>query len=349
MECPGESLLIRLWDTLTEKGIGGLLQPRQIRRVGMAQTDVECDRIRRIAQAEKEAADIRSGRVSTQALLSGSDFDPDKPALLSPGARIEPVFETPREITRRLELANALDRQVHVAKAVLHAEAALQDDSQPPPEERVDADWLFKWQQGAGEVSSEQLQGLWGRLLAGEIKAPGHYSLRCLDFLRTLSPREAQDIARLGPFVIGDGGKKRAIWREKSFGNIISGLDFGFLMRMQDLGILSGVDTLGLCWETKSRTPDSFFSYLTANEKIFRITGEGKERTLTIPCLFVTELGQQILSLGTFEPDLNYLNRLGQFIAGQSFTVEIGDCVERDGKRMFSNMEPVTVDPPKAA
>ena len=36
-------------------------------------------------------------------------------------------------------------------------------------------------------MSSEELQTLWGRTLAGEIKSPGSYSLRTLDFLKNLS------------------------------------------------------------------------------------------------------------------------------------------------------------------
>lgn len=37
MNWPGEGLLIKLWETLMDKGIGGLLKPWQIKREAKAQ------------------------------------------------------------------------------------------------------------------------------------------------------------------------------------------------------------------------------------------------------------------------------------------------------------------------
>ena len=65
--------------------------------------------------------------------------------------------------------------EVNVAKAVLSAEAALEDDPQKPPDRRVDEDWLFRWRDSASKVSVAELQALWGRVLAGEIKSPGTF------------------------------------------------------------------------------------------------------------------------------------------------------------------------------
>ena len=41
MEFPGEKLLIRLWETIAEKGIGGWLRPWQNRREGQSRIDAE--------------------------------------------------------------------------------------------------------------------------------------------------------------------------------------------------------------------------------------------------------------------------------------------------------------------
>ena len=46
-------------------------------------------------------------------------------------------------------------------------------------------------------MSSEELQTLWGRVLAGEIKSPGTFSLRTLEFLKNTSHEEALKIAKL--------------------------------------------------------------------------------------------------------------------------------------------------------
>ena len=62
MEFPGEKLVIRLWETVTEKGIGGLMSPWQARREGWAQADIRRNERLVLAQTERDIEDIRSGR-----------------------------------------------------------------------------------------------------------------------------------------------------------------------------------------------------------------------------------------------------------------------------------------------
>ncbi len=42
MDCPGEKLLIKMWESLVDKGVCGLLKPWQMRREGEALR--ECQR-----------------------------------------------------------------------------------------------------------------------------------------------------------------------------------------------------------------------------------------------------------------------------------------------------------------
>jgi len=62
MDFPGEKLVIKLWETLAEKGIGSLLSPWQAGREGRARNEVRRHEILMLAQAEMDAADIRSGK-----------------------------------------------------------------------------------------------------------------------------------------------------------------------------------------------------------------------------------------------------------------------------------------------
>src|SRR4051812_1141964 len=62
MDWPGEKLVTRLWDTVADKGIGGLLKPWQIRREGRAHIDVRRQELLVLAQATKDVEEIKSGR-----------------------------------------------------------------------------------------------------------------------------------------------------------------------------------------------------------------------------------------------------------------------------------------------
>ncbi len=85
MDIPGERLLIKLWETITEKGIGNLLQPWQERRVGLTRIEMKKKEIIAIAEAEKLAEAIRQ-----------NDIQFENPLLLNfkdkHGDRIEPSF-----------------------------------------------------------------------------------------------------------------------------------------------------------------------------------------------------------------------------------------------------------------
>lgn len=58
-------------------------------------------------------------------------------------------------------------------------------------DEKVDEDWINRFFNTIENISNEQLQQLWAKILAGEIKEPSTYSLRTLDILKNLSFKEA--------------------------------------------------------------------------------------------------------------------------------------------------------------
>ena len=64
MDFPGEQLVIKLWETVAEKGIGSLFKPWQMRREGRASIDLKREELLVIAQAERDADLIRRGELS---------------------------------------------------------------------------------------------------------------------------------------------------------------------------------------------------------------------------------------------------------------------------------------------
>jgi hypothetical protein len=63
MEFPGEQLVAKLWDSLVDKGVGGLLTPWSMPRKGRPAIDIKAEEIVAIARAEREADDIRAAAV----------------------------------------------------------------------------------------------------------------------------------------------------------------------------------------------------------------------------------------------------------------------------------------------
>ncbi len=58
---PGEKLIIKIWESTFDKGLGGLLSPYQIKHEGKARTEVRKNEMLVLAQAWRDAEDIGKG------------------------------------------------------------------------------------------------------------------------------------------------------------------------------------------------------------------------------------------------------------------------------------------------
>lgn len=326
MELPLEKLVIKMWDTLLDKGIGTLLTPWNIRREGLARIDVRQRELLLLAQTEMDIADIRAGRKQMQndgTLLLTSNIN--KTLIVNKGQvdlQIEQTVEL-LDVTRKSDTAAMAEnarREINSSKAILYAEEQLAGDSQEPPSREVEDDWLFTWREYSGRIAAEDLQRLWGSVLAGEVKSPGKYSMRTLELLKTLSKAEAEEISRLARYSI-DGRIARS---QKGYLETM-GIKFGLLLRMQQMGIVSGVEAIGLNVTYKTSIEGKFIKPLLSNGKVLIVENDDAAKTLTLDVYMLTEVGKQILGLGTFEPDLEYLKLVGKQIITQGFKVKLCD------------------------
>ena len=321
MPAPGEALLIKLWETIADKGIGSLLRPWQIRREGRANVDNKRSELLVLAQTERDVAAIRRGEMhgGVNGILA------DTPQLL-PAPPVDAALELVplslpnyEDVARRNAAADSVQREVRLAKAIIYAEEELAQDGAMPSATPVSDDWLYRWRDCAASVSSEDLQSVWGKVLAGEVKAPGRFSLRTLEFVRNLSQSEAAVIERLSPFVI-----ENMVHRVADTALGAAGIDFGTLLSLQELGVLAGVDGLGLEISWKSIDPSSFVQALKSHGRVLVIKAPDQTKVLKLPARALTAIGRQVLQLGTFQPNESYLREVGEAIKTQGFSVEIG-------------------------
>lgn len=330
---PGEKFLIKLCDTLADKGIGSLFKPWQMRREGVAAAEIKRLNALMAAQTKRDAEQIKLG----------------KKLLLSDG-RLEDVDAFPvadnAEAASRLELIAEIDsivktsaqseafrKEVSLAKAILYAEQELAQETQEPPEKNVDDDWLFRWRDNASDVSSDELQALWGKVLAGEVKCPGTFSMRTLEFLRNISRDDAALIEKAAPYVIGG-----VIFRSQGVG-AVGDLSFGELMELQDMGVVSGVEAVGMQLSFASLMPDCFIQTFTSYGRLILATDANPARTINLPIYAVTKIGREVLKLGWKQTNEANLRAVAERIKAMGFETKIGDYVNTGNDCiMFSNM-----------
>ena len=178
-------------------------------------------------------------------------------------------------------------------------------------------------------VSSDELQTLWGRVLAGEIKSPGSCSLRTLEFLKNLSQNEGLQIARLSPFVVDS----QFIFRGNGQLLESEGITFMFLQYLQELGIVAGVEAIGMNYTAKSTRSDEFVSHFISHDRILLVKHEEASKELEFQVYLLTSLGKQVLRLGSFAAHETYLRGLGKYIRTKGFEVEIASWIQLNETR----------------
>ncbi len=98
-------------------------------------------------------------------------------------------------------LARNKQKAENVEEIVSRAKQQFAPDEQVS-EEPVEKDWLNRFLNIAEEISDEDMQDIWGRVLAGEIKKPKSYSLRTLEVLRNLSKEDATLITKVSNYQV---------------------------------------------------------------------------------------------------------------------------------------------------
>lgn len=346
MEIPGENLLIKLWESLANNGVGGLLKPWQIRREGRANTEVKCSELVLLAQAERQADAIRRGDAQ---LINGMLVPVNSRITHSASGNEKP--ETPESIINSAlnqSIANTqseqIKQEISVAKAIIYAEESLINGEEPcineevrGVEQQANDDWIHRWKELASKATTEDLQKLWGKVLANETKTPGKYSFRTLEFLKNISHQEAKTIEKLAPFVANE-----FIIVEVKDGLKGEGLHFADLLLLTELGLITDVQGFGLSYTIASSRQDLFENIIICNNRLIVASAPTPHMSIKLTVYLLTGLGKQVLALGDFSANEKMVRLLGSMIKNQGFSVQIGSYM-RAGKNQYypMNMESI--------
>ncbi len=175
------------------------------------------------------------------------------------------------------------------------AEKADEYYSKMPQKEKVDRydfDWFIRFYESVGNISDEEMQDLWAKILAGEICKPLTYSLRTIDVLKNLSKADAELFEEVCAHSIFSDG----IWFLPRYQNYLdsAGIIYLKIMQLCELGLLYNSDSI------------VFNIKRTANEDVLLVfkdlvlTYDSNDENLsgfTIEHYPFTQVGKEIASL----------------------------------------------------
>lgn len=162
-------------------GIGAVAGPmlapwkaRQAAKAKRIEANAEADSLRLIAEAQASARCI---------LVAGS-YERERGSL-----------EIDRDgIIQRIEFQEK-KRQSNIASVVGEAAALLGDKEVPDH-------WTARFFACVQDVSTEDMQRIWARILSGEVESPGRTSLRTLSILKDMSQKDAKIFSNLMEYQI---------------------------------------------------------------------------------------------------------------------------------------------------
>ena len=217
---------------------------------------------------------------------------------------------------------------------------AVDSNGQSEPKESVDTindDWLNAFETEARQKSTEEMQALFGKILAGEIRKPGSYSTRTIKILGSLDQNIASHFMKLCSMCIsvllhdvrvsslgGNAGSNALQEYGLNFatlnllnehGLIIS--DYNSWWEFMPFVALPGGGQQAVCIPL-SHQGKHWFLMPKSNKEV------GKK--LRIAGVALTQSGRELLTIVKIQPMDSYSKELAQFFEKEGFRmIEVGD------------------------
>ena len=264
---------------VVSNAIGTAYEPRHKRKMA----DATAYEISVIGEAMRDAADIPIVYDQNGVVINSEDFN-----------------RLMQRAGTRLVLQETIKQ--HNIESVIDNAYEILEKEEKCSGEFVEQGWINRFFDSVADISDEDLQKLWGKVLAGEIKQPKTYSLRTLETLKNLSKYEAELFQKITPYVIQmDGGlflSSNTSLLEKYE------ITYGEILRLDECGLVNSAGLVSLN-PTVSNTE---FAALYNNSKLIFLKGLNSSKTkISIGEFGLTRAGKELFYILNSTSNDDYL------------------------------------------
>lgn len=243
--------------------------------------------------------------MDSEAKLINNAEETDMGWLLTPenqtGIRVEETMELCKRVGSRL-LYQEVKKQKNIENVIVGA-ANILAETPTVSKDPVDSDWMTRFFNSVQDVGNIEMQQIWSKLLAGEVRRPSSYSLRTLDVLSKMSSEEAKLFEEICTYFIEYGGTFALLNVDDI--NEKYNLKYEKILILDECGL---IDSNGLMRLTIKVAPDLPFEAKYGN---YLVQGESsKEQIIQLPVYKFTMPGRELYSIVSHEIDDNYLHEV---------------------------------------
>lgn len=275
---------------MCSNAVGVVYEPRHMRKMA----DAEAYRIRQISGAISEADRLPIAYENGDISMSSTNFED-----FAQRAEFREKWQLLRE-QRNIENV--------VGNAYQELEGIPKVDSEP-----VDDDWAYRFFDIAKGINAEEMQYIWGKILAGEVSRPGSFSTRTLETIRNMSREEAESFQKMIPCIVTTG-RDYFITSEKK---IYEKFDIKYtdILRLDECGLMSSSGPL-----TLTRTVIKESGVLIFNDALVMITSGTPEKPTEVQCGIhtLTRAGRELYQILEHVPNENYFLAVAESIVNEN-------------------------------
>ena len=310
--------LKRLVEVVAE-GIGGVSRPFLLRK----NADAKAYEIKTIAEAIADS----------QKLLGAVKYDRGEIVIESnqgKGALELPEATFDSRVVSRMAYQEA-KRQSNLER-ITQIAADDFDGTEEIGSDRPDSDWTTRFFRIAEDITTDEMQALWGKVLAGEVKRPGSFSLRTLEMLKNISQKEAEIFAKLSRIAFVSGDKIFVLNPDHGkYLNDHFGIRFLDLLLLQEIGLIA-TSKVKFSIAPAENDAQTVFTCGSTCVIVDRPAGTPEQHSNVVA---FTEIGKQLFQLVERVPaDPQYIEKFALPLQKPGVVIQSGRIVDWQGEQI---------------
>jgi hypothetical protein len=281
-----------LWETVAELlFISGKMPPEPL------QGKPSAPRIR--FRFGRLAAPLRYAPGRGEAAKSEGHLLPERLSCFAPTPTLQ-IKDLERRAFNRIKHREAR-RQENIENIVGGATHQLPPDSKA---QSINEDWASEFMNHCQDISDEQMQQVWSRILAGEFVSPSKYSLRTLNFVKLLSRNDAELFSHNCSFLWVAGADLAYLKTDKTDEYLTAnGFPYASLLHLEALGLLNMEMTLAVTFNASKAV-----LHYHGQPYVFSFPDDAKKPSIS--CVLLTKMGNELTSLCTSQASFGYVAAL---------------------------------------
>ncbi len=296
------------------------------------QARAAADAARIEAQGQADAMRITAeGQADSTRLIAGAQAEAQTYFPIE-GQSIQGEVNLSKEIESRLTFQEQ-KRQSNIRTVVGMAADELNDKQ--IEDHDVDHDWVARFFSDVQDVTSEHMQRIWARILAGEVETSGRTSLHTLSILKNMTQRDAKLFENISRFVFED-----FILNEEHADGVVGFPTYGTLLDMESYGLLNVGSFLNATMELKSQR--TTFS----STNIYKISANSEFQKINLPCSVLSPQGRELYKIVEPSIDEAYLRAIARFMNDNGgIKLERAEIIEKLPNNKIRHTPWVLVEP----